>query len=69
MSRLPSSKKVIDILIKNGFMFVSQRGSHQKYKNGKQIVIVPSSRKEIPVGTLRSISRQAGIDINEFLNQ
>jgi len=69
MSRLPSSKKVIEILIKNGFMFVSQRGSHQKYNNGKQIVIVPAPRKEIPVGTLRSISRQAGIDISEFLNR
>jgi predicted RNA binding protein YcfA (HicA-like mRNA interferase family) len=50
-------------------MFVSQRGSHQKYNNGKQIVIVPAPRKEIPIGTLRSISRQSGIDINEFLNQ
>ena len=28
MTRLPSSKTVIDILTKNGFMFVSQRGSH-----------------------------------------
>ena len=31
--------------------------------------IVPAPKKEIPVGTLRSISRQAGIDISEFLNQ
>ena len=69
MTRLPSSKKVVDILIKNGFMFVSQRGSHQKYSNGKQSVIVPAPRKEIPTGTLKSISRQSGINISEFLNQ
>jgi len=69
MSRLPSSKTVIEILIKNGFMFVSQRGSHQKYNNGKQIVIVPAPRKEIPIGTLRSISRQSGIDLTEFVNR
>jgi predicted RNA binding protein YcfA (HicA-like mRNA interferase family) len=69
MTRLPSSKKVVDILIKNGFLFVSQRGSHQKYTNGKQSVIVPAPRKEIPKGTLKSISRQSGINISEFLNQ
>ena len=69
MTRLPSSKTVIDILTKNGFMFVSQRGSHQKYNNGKQIVIVHAPRKEIPIGTLRSISRQSGIDFTEFLNR
>ena len=69
MSRLPSSKTIVNILIKNGFMFVSQRGSHQKYNNGKQIVIVPAPRKEVPIGTLRSICRQSGIDIAEFLNK
>jgi predicted RNA binding protein YcfA (HicA-like mRNA interferase family) len=68
MGHLPSSKKVINILIKNGFLFVSKRGSHQKYTNGKQTVIIPAPRKEIPIGTLRSISRQSGINMNEFLN-
>jgi predicted RNA binding protein YcfA (HicA-like mRNA interferase family) len=69
MSRLPSSHKVADILIKKGFMFVSQRGSHQKYTNGKQIMILPAPRKEIPIGTLKSICRQAGIELNEMLNK
>ena len=69
MSRLPSSQKVADILIKKGFMFVSQRGSHQKYTNGKLIVILPAPRKEIPIGTLKSICRQAGIEFNEMLNK
>ncbi len=69
MSRLPSSQKVADILIKKGFMFVSQRGSHQKYTNGKLIVILPAPRKEIPIGTLKSICRQAGIELNEMLNK
>jgi len=49
MTRLPSSKKVVEILIKN--------------------VIVPSPRKEIPIGTLKSISRQSGIHLKEFLDQ
>jgi len=69
MSKLPSSKKVVDILIKNGFMLISQRGSHQKYTNGILSVIVPYPRREIPLGTLKSISRQSGINISKFLNQ
>jgi len=68
MTRLPSSKKIIDVLSGHGFLFVSQRGSHQKYTNGEKTVIVPSPKKEIPIGTLRSISRQSDIQIEEFLN-
>ncbi len=68
MTKLPTSDKVIRILINNGFYFKSQKGSHQKYTNGNRIVIVPAPRKEIPIGTLRSISRQSGLDLNEFMN-
>jgi predicted RNA binding protein YcfA (HicA-like mRNA interferase family) len=69
MTRLPSSAKVVEILRQHGFLFKSQRGSHQKYTNGKNTVIIPAPRKEIPVGTLKLICRQADIDISEFLNQ
>ena len=68
MTKLPSSKKVVDVLEDYGFLFVSQKGSHRKYSKGKNTVIVPAPRKEIPVGTLRSISRQSGIPFNEFIN-
>ena len=68
MTRLPGSSKVVDILVKNGFFFVSQKGSHQKYSNGKHTVIVPAQRKEMPVGTLKSISRQSGIEFENFIN-
>jgi predicted RNA binding protein YcfA (HicA-like mRNA interferase family) len=68
MTKLPTSDKVIRILIDNGFYFKSQKGSHQKYSKGNRIVIVPAPRKEIPIGTLRSISRQSGLDLNEFMN-
>jgi predicted RNA binding protein YcfA (HicA-like mRNA interferase family) len=67
MTKLPSSQKIINALIKNGFIFVSQRGSHQKYKKGAKTVIVPSPRKEIPIGTFRSIIRQSGLDQNDFI--
>lgn len=64
MPRLYSSDEVIRTLEREGFVFVSQRGSHAKYrKRGDPTltVIVPAGRKEIPRGTLRSILRQAAL--------
>jgi predicted RNA binding protein YcfA (HicA-like mRNA interferase family) len=52
MHKLLSSGRIIKILESNGFYFVSQKGSHP--------------RKEIPVGTLKSIIRQSGIEESEF---
>lgn len=66
MHRILSSKEIIRVLEQNGFIFVSQKGSHKKFKKEKRIVIVPHPKKEIPRGTLASIVRQAGIDKNDF---
>jgi predicted RNA binding protein YcfA (HicA-like mRNA interferase family) len=56
-----SSKEVIKL--KNGFVFVSQKGRHVKYKkkvnNDTLIVIVPNNKKEIPNGTFNSILKSA----------
>jgi len=68
MTKLPSSERVIKILLAQGFLLKSQKGSHQKFSNGERTVIVPAGRKEIPIGTLKSISRQAGIDDTNFIN-
>jgi predicted RNA binding protein YcfA (HicA-like mRNA interferase family) len=67
MTKLPSSQKIISALLKNGFIFVSQKGSHQKYRKDEKTVIVPAPRKEIPIGTFRSIIRQSGLNQNEFI--
>ena len=67
MTKLPSSQKIISALLKNGFILVSQRGSHQKYRKDEKTVIVPAPRKEIPIGTFRSIIRQSGLNHNEFI--
>lgn len=52
-----------------GFQLVSQRGSHAKFVRrtgaGVQTAIVPDHR-EVAVGTLRSILRQAGLTIDGF---
>ncbi len=54
-----------------GFRQVSQKGSHVKFLwdriDHKKTVIVPE-HKEIAIGTLRSIIRQAGISAEEFEN-
>jgi len=66
MSKLLSSAQIINTLLKFGFRLVSQKGSHQKYQKEGFTVIVPSPRKEIPVGTFRSIVRQSGLSISDF---
>ena len=52
-----------------GFVEVSSKGSHIKFAketaDGTYTTIVPHHR-EVPVGTLRSILRQAGINPDEF---
>ncbi len=68
MSKLYSSGSIIKILLKQDFYFVSQKGSHRKYSNEKHTVIVPHPKKEIPVGTFRSIVRQSGLKIDDFEN-
>lgn len=67
MPRRPGSGEVIRVLEQHGFAFVSQKGSHAKYRhaNGRS-VIVPHPRKELPIGTTRSIIRQAGLTPGDF---
>lgn len=70
MPKLYSSSEVIKVLGRQGFIFVSQRGSHCKYRrryNGEtRTVIVPVGRKEIPHGTFNSILRQSGLPKKYF---
>jgi predicted RNA binding protein YcfA (HicA-like mRNA interferase family) len=67
MPRRLSSKEVIRVLEDHGFSFATQRGSHVKYKNATgRIVIVPHPKKELPIGTTRSIVRQSGLTPQDF---
>lgn len=69
MPKLYSSAHIVSILLQHGFVFVSQRGSHAKYrKEGEPTLtaIVPAGRKEIPFGTFRSIVRQSGLTDADF---
>ncbi|OWP56659.1 MAG: hypothetical protein B2I17_04925 [Thermoplasmatales archaeon B_DKE] len=61
-----SGKDVVKILCKNGFIVRRQTGSHIIVKHGKRQVVVPN-HDEIDRGTLRSIIKQAGFTVDEFL--
>ncbi|OYW87281.1 MAG: hypothetical protein B7Z22_04820 [Hyphomonas sp. 32-62-5] len=62
--RLRDSRDIIRLLTADGFLLVSTRGSHHKYRHAEsgRTVILPHPRKDIPAGTVRSIYRQAGWD-------
>ena len=67
MAKLLSSNAVIAVLLANGFRFVSQRGSHRKYRDALgHTDIVPAERKQIPRGTLGSIIRQCHLPNERF---
>lgn len=67
MPKRLGSVEIIRILEAHGFTFVSQRGSHIKMRhvNGHS-AIIPHPRREIPIGTTRSIIRQAGLTPKDF---
>ena len=61
-------KEIIKVLEKFGFHFVSQKGSHLKYSDGKRITIIPN-HNEVAKGTLQSILELASISIDDFMEE
>lgn len=58
-----SSAEVLRLLHHHGFIDQRQRGSHlilRHPKTGRRAV-VPVGKKDLPIGTLRSILEEAGI--------
>ncbi|MGA2670504.1 MAG: type II toxin-antitoxin system HicA family toxin [Dehalococcoidia bacterium] len=63
------ANEVIRILQQHRFAFISQRGSHQKWRNddtGKQVIVPYHKGKQLPLGTLRSIIEGSGIPEEKF---
>lgn len=60
--------EVIRTLERFGFEFVSQKGSHIKYSNGKYVTIIPN-HSEIAKGTLKSILNLAHIELDDFISE
>jgi predicted RNA binding protein YcfA (HicA-like mRNA interferase family) len=63
----PSGFQLVKALEKIGFNDVpGGKGSHRKLSNGVRTVIVPTHRGPVPIGTLASILRQAGIGADDL---
>jgi predicted RNA binding protein YcfA (HicA-like mRNA interferase family) len=60
-----NSRNVIKELKKDGWYEVHHVGSHKQFKHPVKVgrVTVPHPRRDIPLGTLRSIEKQAGIKL------
>lgn len=54
------SKKIVNRLKDEGFELVAIKGSHHKFRKGSITVIVPHPKKDLPLGTARSIAKMAG---------
>ena len=67
--RLPvlSGSEVVSTLGKVGFTPMSQRGSHLKLKSLQGRTAIVPLHRELAPGTLRSILRQAGLTVEEFV--
>lgn len=50
-----------------GFIRISQRGSHIKLRHSDGRIAIVPDHNELARGTLRSILRQADLDVVEFI--
>ncbi|PIS32135.1 type II toxin-antitoxin system HicA family toxin [Candidatus Peregrinibacteria bacterium CG08_land_8_20_14_0_20_41_10] len=64
-----SLQLVLKVLVSKGFFFVSQTGSHAKYRKEDNLtltVIAPTHGNEVYYGTFRSILRQSKLKEDDF---
>lgn len=61
-----SSREIIDILKADGWYLVSVTGDHHHFKHNtkKGKITVPHPKKDLPIGTVKSIQKQSGIKLN-----
>ncbi len=62
------SKEVLRILQKQGFEIRRQTGTHVILRKENRTVVVPIHREIMPIGTLKSIEKQAGVDFRELFS-
>jgi predicted RNA binding protein YcfA (HicA-like mRNA interferase family) len=68
MPKLPhvSGVEAVRALQRLGFEMIRQKGSHIVMRRGPSGCIVPNHR-EVKIGTLAGVLRQAGISADEFI--
>jgi predicted RNA binding protein YcfA (HicA-like mRNA interferase family) len=69
MPKLPriSGPEIVKALQRLGFAVARQRGSHIIMRRGASGCVVPNHR-EVKVGTLAGVLRQAGVSAEEFIS-
>ena len=70
MPKLPriGSRECLAARQRLGFVVARQRGSHIVLRRGASGCVVPN-HKEIRPGTLSGILKQAGVSVEEFIDQ
>jgi predicted RNA binding protein YcfA (HicA-like mRNA interferase family) len=60
-----NSKDIISALETDGWIQVAQKGSHVQFKHPVKPgrVTVPHPKRDIPIGTFRSIEKQANLKL------
>mgnify|MGYP002622362570 FL=1 len=61
------SRSIIAALKREGWELVASKGSHLQFKHPSKPgrVTVPHPKKDVPIGTLRSIEQQAGMKLRK----
>jgi len=62
------SKEVLKILQKQGFEIRRQAGTHVILRKENRTVVVPIHREIMPIGTLKNIEKQSGVDFRELFS-
>ena len=59
------SREVIKKIEAAGWFEVRQTGSHKQFRHDEKpgLVTVPDPKKELPIGTLKSISKVSGVPL------
>ena len=67
--RLFTAREIEHLLSVYGFILVSQKGSHRKWRNlvtGRQVIVPAHAGKSLPLGTLRNILTNSEIPEHEW---
>lgn len=69
MRKIPviSGETAIKALSKIGYEFARQRGSHVRLRHPKRAPATIPAKGELSVKTIKSIIKQAGLTLEEFL--
>jgi predicted RNA binding protein YcfA (HicA-like mRNA interferase family) len=61
-----NSRSLLRLLTDDGWRIVAQKGSHVQLKHPDKPgrVTVPHPKRDLPIGTLGSIARQAGLRLD-----